>query len=226
MHKGEKMTNTDLKIMEKASIELVEKAGNFSIKTQINYDAAAGFIIGCKSLKKQIEIFFKPTIEKFKEAKKVADDGRKAEVERMEKHLQPVTDAIALVQARCKKYEDDQEVIRKEKQKKLDEAAAKKAAEDKKALEEQAEVDKAWGDNEAAEEKKEEAEAVVVETVKAKPTIAKTAGLGIRRTWQWKIINEAKIPRKYLTLDLVAINREVQAQHDETNIPGIEAFYG
>ena len=220
------MSDKQIAKINKETKELVVKAKDLVVSDQLNYDIAARYIKDAKRFMELVKEEFKSTLTKFKELKKSADDGRKDTIAKIDKHSKDAKNVIDLLLGKVKKFEDDEEVKRVENQKKLDKAAEEKAAEDKKALEDQAAVDKAWGDDEAAEEKKEEAEAVVVETVKAKPTIAKTAGLGIRRTWQWKIINEAKIPRKYLTLDLVAINREVQAQHDETNIPGIEAFYG
>ena len=220
------MSDKQIAKINKETKELVVKAKDLVVSDQLNYDIAARYIKDAKRFMELVKEEFKSTLTKFKELKKSADDGRKDTIAKIDKHSKAAKDIVELLQGKAKKFEDDEEVKRVENQKKLDKAAEEKAAEDKKALEDQAEVDKAWGDNEAAEEKKEEAEAVVVETVKAKPTISKTAGLGISRRWQWKLINEAKIPRAFLKIDEVAINKAVREGQDKTNIPGIEAFYG
>lgn len=218
------MTDNQLTTIQSEASQLEKEASKFEVTTQLNYDAAANFLKTCMNLKKKIELFFDPTIKKFKEAKKVADEGRKAEIEKMEMFLVPVTASINMVRGKCKDYENAQEKLRIEEQKRLDEKAEKKAEDDRKKIEDQAENEKKWGDNEKAEELKEESKAIEVEEVKAKPVIAKTAGLGIRRTWKWRITDLNKIPRGFLTIDETLINRAVREQKEKTNIPGIEVY--
>ena len=219
------MPDKQLQIIEQESTQLVEQAKKQEVKNQMSYDSSANFLKTCINMKKRIELFFDPTIKKFKEAKKVADEGRKAELERMDVFLAPISDAILIIKKKCKAFEDEQEEVRKKEQARLDAEAEKKAKDDKKALEEQAKTDKEWGDNEAAEENTKAAEEVEAEKVKAKPVIAKTSGLGIRRKWDWELVDFSKVPREFLLLDRVKINAFVRENEDNKLIPGITVKY-
>lgn len=197
------MTDTKLVELQHESSQLTIEAQKYDVVNQTAYSHAGNFLKQCINLKKQIELFFEPTIENFKKAKAEADAGRKAEIDRMNRYLSPVEEAINIVQRKCKDFENEAEKKRLEEQKIKDEEAKK-----------QAEIEKAWGE-----------ENPVVEAEKAKPVIAKVSGLGIRRTWQWKIVNEELIPREYLKIDEVAINKVVREQQGNTKIEGIEVFY-
>ena len=45
-----------------------------------------------------------------------------------------------------------------------------------------------------------------------------------RRTWKAKIVDETKLPHKYLIPNLTLINSEVRLLKDKTDIPGVEAY--
>lgn len=45
-----------------------------------------------------------------------------------------------------------------------------------------------------------------------------------RRTWKAKIVDETKLPRKYLIPNMTLINSEVRLLKDKTDIPGVEAY--
>ena len=219
------MENKQLAEINNEAGQLVKQAEGYQVVTQVNYDLAGNFLKMCMTLEKKVKLFFEPTIEAFKRAKAEAENGRKAEVERMEKCLAPVNQAISIIRQKCKTFEDEQIRKQQEEQARLEVEAKIKAEEERKKLEEQAETEKAWGDAEKAEELKKEAEKVEVKVEEAKPTFARTTGMGIRRTWNWRIIDESLIPHKYFVLDTVMINKEVRANEKDTNIPGIEVYY-
>lgn len=197
------MTNNQLTEISSESSKLVQQAQKYEVGNQLEYDTAGNFLKTCMNLKKRIELFFEPTINNFKKTKAKAEEGRKAEVNKMNDYLAPVEAAIKIVRQKCKEFENEAEKKRLEEQTRLDKEA-----------EEKADVKKEWGE-----------ENPKVEAEKAETSIAKTSGLGIRRTWKWRIIDAAKIPRKYLRVDEVMINKEVRENKDKTQIEGIEVYY-
>lgn len=72
---------------------------------------------------------------------------------------------------------------------------------------------------------KEESKEVEVEAKEVKPKVEKIAGLGFRRYWKARIIDERIIPRRFLKPDGVAINAYVTENKDTTKIPGVEVYF-
>lgn len=196
------MTDQKLTALQQETKSLQEQARSYEVKTQVSYDMAGNFLKNCIALDKQIKLFFEPTINNFKKAKAQAEAGRKEETEKMNHYLKPVEEAILLVRNKCKEFENEAERLRIEQQKKLEEEAQKKT-----------EVAKEWGED------------APVEVEEAKPVIEKSTGLGIRRTHKWKVVDASLIPREYLVIDEVAINKVVREQKEKTNINGIEVYY-
>ena len=68
----------------------------------------------------------------------------------------------------------------------------------------------------------------VVKEVKVKPSIPKMAGIKGRTNWRYRVVNEALIPKKYLTRNDVGIGAMVRAKKNkeaaEAECPGIEVY--
>jgi len=190
--------------IQQAITPMVTEVEKFEVSNQLNYNAAANYILDIKTMKKKIKQFFDPTIEQFKKAKGAAEKGRKAEVERMEKFLSPVEDAENSLMLKCKSYENEQARIAEEERKRKEEEAAKA----RELLE----------DNELAEKIEEEAKEI-------EPEINRVAGLGIRRTWKWRVTDPNKIPREFLVIDTIKINAIVRNFQDKEKIEGIEVYF-
>lgn len=74
-----------------------------------------------------------------------------------------------------------------------------------------------------------EADALISEPVIAPVVILptatpKVAGVSYREEWDFEVVDDAKIPREYLTRDDAKIRRVVKAMKGTTNIPGVRAF--
>jgi hypothetical protein len=197
------MTNTQLQEIRNKAVDLNKASMELEVTSQQMYDVGANFITGCKELKAKIEDWFMPTIEQFKRAKKEAEKGRKEHTEKMNFYLEPVEKAMQTIQIKCKHYENEQIRIAKEKEEEL---------------KREEEALRSFGDKEALVENNLKQEFL-------EPTINKQTNLGIRRSWKWKVIDEAKIPREFLLIDTVKLNKYVREHQDKTQIAGIEAYY-
>lgn len=117
-------------------------------------------------------------------------------------------------------YDAEQEQIRKNEEKRLQEIARK--AEEARVLQEAIQAEAA-GDI-------SEADAIISTPVYVPPvvipkTVPKLAGGPVFRTiWKYRILNIAAIPRGYLIPDEVKIGQVVRALKRETSIPGIEVY--
>lgn len=219
------INNIEVKPEVKRDTDLIiGEAKRYEVKSQENYEHVATIIKACQEQIKKVRSFFEPTIESFKVAKQEAEASRKKLTDRMEMHLEPINNALTMLRDKCKAYENEQKRIADEKAKALKIEEEKKAEEKRLSLLNQAEKKQNEGDEEVAGKLLDLAVDTTAKEVKVKPEIEKVVGLGIRRTWKWKITNEAIIPRKYYVLNEVMINKEVVANKEKTSILGIEAY--
>lgn len=54
--------------------------------------------------------------------------------------------------------------------------------------------------------------------------VAKTAGISVRKTWTYRIDNEALVPRQFLTVDAVKLRKYVVAMGAAANVPGVTVY--
>lgn len=80
----------------------------------------------------------------------------------------------------------------------------------------------------AAAEAEAERRRIEAEMAPAAPVVqadpAKAAGVHRRRSWKFRIIDPAAVPREYLSIDEVTIGRVVRALGADTSIPGVEVY--
>lgn len=154
-----------------------------------------------------------------------ADERRKAEQEQERINAQRRAEAARIAQEEQKKAEEAAAAAKKQREAEIEEA--RKAGEIGKReaarLAKQAEQDRL-----AAEElaRKQAAEtAAKVEEVKVAAAVPKVAGIRARVNWKFRIVNAAKLPRKYLMPDEVAIGQFVRETKQAGEvIPGVEAY--
>jgi hypothetical protein len=70
----------------------------------------------------------------------------------------------------------------------------------------------------------EQAVAAPAPVVVIPKTIPKQEGISTRKTWKFRIVDTAKIPREYMTVDEVKIGQIVRAMKELSNIPGVEVY--
>lgn len=66
----------------------------------------------------------------------------------------------------------------------------------------------------------------LIEDVVPVADIPKVKGVSGVEKWDWEVVDFNLIPREYLTIDEVAINKAVRAMKDKTDIPGIKVKKG
>ena len=78
--------------------------------------------------------------------------------------------------------------------------------------------------NEEAKEKKIEPVHVPDPVLKAKPepTRTESGSASVRKSWKWKEVDMSNVPREYLMLDTVKINKAVRA--GARSISGLEIY--
>ena len=109
---------------------------------------------------------------------------------------------------------------RREEEARLREEARRKAEEEALARAVEAE---AAGFGEAVDEILDAPPTPVVPVI-LPPVAPKVAGISMRTTWKFRVVDEAAIPREYLKIDEAKIGGVVRAMKGGTKIAGVEVF--
>ncbi|MFZ2602725.1 MAG: hypothetical protein WAX79_01840 [Candidatus Omnitrophota bacterium] len=182
--------------------------------------------------------WFKPLGERLTIADRILETGRltySREQERIraeaEEKLRIKAEAEeakkrAIKEAQEAKWRAEEEAKRKEAARQEAIAANAKNEKVRKAAEEAAAKARAEADKAAklAEERKEQAANVQVIAPVLASIVIKSNGIGARKNWKFRIIDDSIIPRRYLTPDLLQIGKEVRACGESLSIPGIEIY--
>jgi hypothetical protein len=215
----------EIEVVKAEVMTIPDQAKLILVRDQESLERANSIFITIKGLRKKIEETFSPIISKAFAAHKEAVAQRK-------KVEEPLILAESWLNAQVTEYHKVQERIRAEEERRLREAAIKAEVERRKA-EEEARI-KAAAELEAAGAK-EEAEAVMAEALEEvdkpmevyvpPPETPKVtlSGATVKTTWTFEIVNEALIPRQFLTPDIVKIGGIVRSLKGQTNIPGVKA---
>jgi len=206
------LATLDTMAVDSQAMDAVQGAQNLLVNNPQRYEAAAGFVKTMKKLRGQIDDTFDPVV-------KTAHAAHKEAVAAKKKHMEPVVQAEKITKGKMSLYVQEAERQRRKEEEKLRKEALKRAEEERLAAAEKAE---SAGDE-------EEVECLLDEAVEAAPvtlesTTPKIAGISYRTVWKYKIVDEAKIPRKYLKIDETRISQIVRAMKDETDIAGVEVY--
>jgi len=188
---------------------ILTQVQSVKIVDQLTYIACANNLKGIKRIKAKIKEIFNPIVKKAHEAHKEAKS-------RQNQLLEPVEEAEKIVKNACKKYEIKMEELKRKKQE-------EEAEKERERLKKEAE-DKKWEENDKAVEEIEEKIKEVAPSQQAVQTIDKVVGLGIKRTWKFRIIDATLVPREYLSINEVEIGKTVRSNKELTSIPGIQAY--
>jgi uncharacterized protein YhaN len=194
------------------ALTIIEQGKSVVIKTSEDYEQAGFVFTTIKSVMKQVDESFDPIIQKAHQAHKEA-------VAQKKKIYEPLETVSKHVKKVMSDYDTEQERIRKAEEARLQEIARKEEEEKKLA---EAIAAEQSGDKQEAEAIMEEP--VYVAPVVLKKEVPKVQGVSFREVWKFRIVDEKKIPREYLTPDLVKIGGVARSMKGKTNIPGIEAY--
>lgn len=201
----------EMTTLDVESHELTQQANLYIVKNQETYDGAAILKKSLSAFKLKLKTIFDPIVSTANTAYKEAKSQQKAQVN-------PIEEAEKILRQKCKDYEDEKEKERLA----LEQKEKDKAAQ---AVKDAEEFSEAQGLDDEGDMFGNKMEQQPPPPVKVKPTFEKQTGLGIRRTWKYKVIDEALIPTAYLKPDLVKIGEAVRKNKDTIPIPGIEVYY-
>jgi hypothetical protein len=184
-----------------------------------SYEIAAHLLLGIKDLRRKIAETFDPHCKRAYEAHR-ALTKEKADAEA------PLTQAERIIKDSLRAYDAEQERIRREQQRIADERA-RREAEDR-ALEQAAAMEREgheFGDVGLIAEAHAAIEApIVAVAAPIAKTTPKVAGVSMRKTWAFRVVDEARVPRQYLSVNETKIRGVVRALGSAAAIPGVEVF--
>lgn len=191
--------------------ELQAAAKALLIRNPDEYEGAAEFLKGVKGAAAAIEE------ERVKLKKPILDAGRGID-NFFKAPLLALSEAEKTVKQKLVVYSNEQEKKQREEQA----AAEARARKEREALEEKARKAQEEGKLERAAMLEERAVSVVAPVIDRTPQ--KVAGINYREVWKFQIVDEAKVPRQYCSVDETKIRKVVQALKSDTQIEGVRVY--
>ena len=209
------MEDKQIVVIEKNTKYLTEEAKAIVISTQDHYEKANEFLRAVKGLQKEIHATFDPIVSAAHKTHQEATSKRK-------EHLDPAISAERVVKGKMIAYDDKMEAIRRAEQRRIDAKAREEEERKRKQLEKRAEEWAAKGKEAKAEELQEQAEEVEVVAPVVAPKVEKIKGVSFKENWSAIVVDETKVPREYLQVNTMALNRIAKATKGSIKIPGVE----
>ena len=172
----------EIQVIEQKAVDVIDRANSLVVTNQDQYNGCAEFLRSIKVIKKEIDATFDEPIKK-------AHEAHKAIVASKKKHYEPLDRAEKIVKEKSITwYQEEERKTNLERLKK--QAEADKAEEKRKAdLEEQAKGWDAKGNTEKAEERRQQAEEVVVPVAEVEDKAQKAEGQSISVTWKAEVVD-------------------------------------
>ena len=209
------MEDKQIVVIEKNTKYLTEEAKAIVISTQDHYEKANEFLRAVKGLQKEIHATFDPIVSAAHKTHQEATSKRK-------EHLDPAISAERVVKGKMIAYDDKMEAIRRAEQRRIDAKAREEEERKRKQLEKRAEEWAAKGKEAKAEELQEQAEEVEVVAPVVAPKVEKIKGVSFKENWSAIVVDETKVPREYLQVNTMALNRIAKATRGSIKIAGVE----
>lgn len=215
------MKNEIIKIQETA-LTWPEKAAQIVVKDEGSYVSAAETL-------KEIARTEKLIVDHHKPIKQAAKNAHTIAVAAEKKFLEPLNEAKIIIRGELITWTTEQERIRKEAERKLQEEARKKEEEERLAAAAKAE-----------NEGRSEAEVdLILDTpepvapVTVSESYAKVAGVSTRETWKAEVIDmrllcqaivEGKVPIEFISPNMPLLNSMARKSKADLEIPGVKAI--
>lgn len=200
--------------IEKFVPQVVQQAQQCTIASGEDYEMACSFLTFIANRKKQVEEVFDPIVSKAHAAHKEACAQKK-------KFMDPLLTAESNVKFKVSNYRAAEDRKRREEELRLAAEARREA--DERALNEAAQLEQD-GEKELAEMVLQAAAEAPAPVIVLENTVPKQSGISARTNWRYRVVNEALIPREFLSVDPMKIGAVVRSQKGMTKIPGIEVY--
>jgi hypothetical protein len=195
------------------ALTVKEQATGLTITDKPSYERGKELLLSIKDLRKEIGNTFKPIIDK-------ANQAHKEAIAQQRKVETPLIEAEGIIKNRIAGFLAEEERKRRAEEDRLRELARKEEEERRLAEAIRAEEE---GDSAEAEAILEETPAFIPPPIVPR-TVETGGGITMKKNWKFRIANAAKIPREYLTPDMVKIGGVVRAMKDATRIEGVEVY--
>lgn len=196
---------------EERAQRALDNARSVNIVTVEQYEAGAAELQAIKGKWREID-------DARKEMKRPIDEAAKRVQAFFSKPLAFLEQAESIIKSKLVAYQNEQERLRREEQRKAEEAARK----ERERLEAQAAKAAASGKVEKAEQIAERAAAVVAPVIQREAP--KVAGIKTREVWQFEVTDPSAVPREYCSVDETKIRKVVGALKGDTKIAGIRVY--
>jgi len=193
---------------------VVSQAQQMTVESVEDYEMAGSFLQLIARRRKQIEEVFDPIVSKAHGTWKEACNQRT-------KLIDPLEEAKTFVNGKLRAFDAEQDRIRRQEEARLAEIAKKQRDDD--AIKE-AESLKAAGEHELAEMALQVAAEAPAPVVVLPSSTPKMSEMQSRVTWKFRIVNEALVPREFMSPDEKKIGAVVRSQKSMAKIPGIEIY--
>jgi hypothetical protein len=189
----------------------LDHARSVSIVTAEQYEAGAAELQAIKGKWKEID-------EARKELKRPIDEAAKRIQSFFAKPLDFLAQAESIIKGKLVAYQNEQDRLRREEQRKAEEAARK----ERERLEARAAKAAADGRGDKAEQLAEKAATVVAPVIQREAP--KVAGIKTREVWLFEVTDPAAVPNEYKVVDESRVRRVVQALKGDTSIAGVRVW--
>jgi hypothetical protein len=207
----------ELATIEKTSVALTARALAIQVRDQSSHDEAAELYIGLGELEKQICAVHDPAIA-------LAHASHKGAIAAKAVHFDPVSGARKIIKPKITRWEQEQEDIRRDLERKAQEEARRREEEARLAL--AVEAESANATPEVIEEIMSTPMQIVTPVVA--PTYAKTKGFTSRANYRAEVVNMRELCRAIadgkqpvsLVEATAALNGLARAMKEQFNVPG------
>lgn len=204
-------SNPEVKELAAQTDQLLQIATTYRVTSPVEYENAGEELKKVKAAAKRLDEIRKSMTKPIDMAKKAIMDFFREPEAKLQR-------AEAGIKRAMIAYADEQERIRREEQRKAEEAARK----EREKLEAQAAKALASGKVEKAEQLEQRAATVVAPVINREPP--KVAGVNTREVWKFEITDAAAVPREYCSPDEKKIRGVVQALKGDAKIPGVRVW--
>lgn len=224
------MSATVLELPDRAVVTEAEswpaRARAAQITDTASYAGACELLLGIKDLRRKIAETFDPHVQR-------ACDAHRALVKEKRDAEAPLTEAETIVKGAIAAYDQEQERLLREAQRRLDEEARKKAEDDRLALAAAMELEgKLYGDDALVDEAHALIEAPItpVPVAPAPRTTPKVAGVSIRTTYAAEVVDLRALVTfvaanpshlNLLSANMPALNAQARSLQAAMHIPGV-----
>lgn len=201
----------DVREVTEATQAIVALAGSYQVVTAEQYSAAGSDLTRVKAAQKRLEAVRKAITQPLDAAKKaVMDFFREPETK--------LAEAESRIKRAMISFSDEQDRIRREEQRKADEAARK----ERERLEAQARKAAESGKVEKAANLEQRAATTVAPIISREAP--KVTGVNTREVWKFEVSDPAAVPREFLMVDESKIRKFVQNMRGDSQIAGVRVW--